>query len=211
MLTLERNNRIVVVNSTKGLRKKYIVIQAVKYCIVRGFFKDGAYNIESGGTNNCHTFLNLLLKKLKLTMESLDDLCQMIDQKDMALVINDCQQILAHKKEKTKFEKILQDLLEKTKFVKIVVVFEGEHELLVNGMPPANRVSIKPLARRDAARFLKSLDKEDLLEDADALSMNELFNTSLSNQELIDIYQVFRKKQTSLKEIQSGLVTSFQR
>ena len=32
-LTIEKDNRITTVVANKGMRKKYIVIQAVKYCI----------------------------------------------------------------------------------------------------------------------------------------------------------------------------------
>jgi hypothetical protein len=145
LLTMEKDNRIINVKAPNGMRKKYITIQAVKYCIQRGYFKNGAYSVDTEDTNNCHTFLNLLYKKMKLNIDNVDDLCSNIDNFDMIILINDCQHILANKKEKPKFERILQELLEKTKRLKLIIVHEGKVEITVNGMPASNCIEIKPL------------------------------------------------------------------
>ena len=106
-LTKEQGERVLQVNSDKGLGKKCVVIAAVKYCIERHFFKDGAFNIDIVESTSCHSFLNMVFKRFKLEIDNLDDLCQIIENLDMILIFNDCQEILADKREKAKFEGII--------------------------------------------------------------------------------------------------------
>ena len=49
-LSDKENTRIVIIRGELGLGKRPLGNYALKYCIDRGFYKDGAYEIEVGNS-----------------------------------------------------------------------------------------------------------------------------------------------------------------
>lgn len=82
--------KFLIVHGQRGLGKKCVTIQAVKYCIDRNSFRDGAYCIDVGVNNSIHSFLSHLYKKLKLVdISNLTDFCDYVRSSEICLIFND--------------------------------------------------------------------------------------------------------------------------
>lgn len=187
LLTSEKGQRIIKVCGGSGLGKKCCVIQAVRYCTERNYFRDGATCLEIENQTSCTSFQNLLFKRLRLEIKHIDDLFFIIQDWDMVLIINDCEHLLLN--QTSEFQKILTGLIEKTTNLKIVLVLKEEVDVQINGASLSNKVIIKPLKKQDAVRYFKGIDKDNLLPSEEILQKDELFDKELSNEELMDIYQ----------------------
>ena len=56
MLNDEGNNRMIILSGEEGNGKEEIAKYAVKYCSNRGYFRDGAHEIEIGSRKNVEGF-----------------------------------------------------------------------------------------------------------------------------------------------------------
>ena len=56
MLNDEGNNRMIILSGEEGNGKEEIAKYAVKYCSNRGYFGDGAHEIEIGSRKNVQGF-----------------------------------------------------------------------------------------------------------------------------------------------------------
>lgn len=203
LLTCEKGQRIIKVCGGRGLGKKCCVIQAVRYCTERNYFRDGATCLEIENQSSCTSFQSMLYKRLRLDIKHIDDLFFIIQDWDMVLIINDCEQLLQN--QAVEFQKILTGLIEKTTNLKIVLVLKEEVDVQINGTSLTNKVVIKPLKKHDAVRYFKGIDKDNLLPSEEILQKDELFDKELSNEELMDIYQHWMSSPQSFNLIQMEL------
>lgn len=51
---------------------------AVKYCIERNFFREGWYEVDASTSHNCQSLINSLFNVMRLSINSLDDLIDML-------------------------------------------------------------------------------------------------------------------------------------
>ena len=58
MLTNEKYERLVLLQGLDGMGKMAIAKYAVKYCLDRNYYKDGAFQIEGRGRQNCKSFMS---------------------------------------------------------------------------------------------------------------------------------------------------------
>ena len=88
MLTVENKHRLVGITGFQGLGKRSVGDYALKYCVDRGYFKDGVFNVELGARKTCHGFLKQLYESMRLKLDKLEDLIEIIKNSDIVLYIH---------------------------------------------------------------------------------------------------------------------------
>lgn len=192
LLTNPNASRIIKVYGKVGQFNEQLTMNAVKYCVERNMFNDGAFNIDNEGNSSTQTFLNLVFQTLRLEKTNLDELTDYIHQSNMVFVMYDLLPLFEKvDKERNQFLSILENLICRTVHLKIVLIFEMNIEIKIQSMPNIDSVEIKPLQKKEAIRFFKAIDKDGILPEDHVLTRESFFEQR-SNQELMDIYQNWR-------------------
>lgn len=182
-----------------GCGKQVIAKKAVRYCIERNFFPDGAINIEAGPSYNCQNFLNLFCQKLRLNINHLDDIIDYVHMQRMVLIISECDSLL--KNNRTEFINLVVNIHDHTKYLKIILITSLKEDFTIPGCKTSSYVSVKPLHRVNAVRFLRSLDQQgEVMGMID--EQHSIFDSQLTNQKLQDIFMLLKSNKTFEEVVQ---------
>jgi len=96
LLTGDEDTRLIQIKGEHGVGKSAIGGHAIKYCLERNFFEDGAYQIDMDQRNTCEGFVSLLYQAMRLEPDSLDDLIEIIQQSHIVLFLRGCNSVITN-------------------------------------------------------------------------------------------------------------------
>jgi len=121
ILSDEDETRLILLKSKKE-PKREIGNYALKYCLDRGYYKNGVYEIQIG--SNFQSIFDKIgrILRLKEKPQNVHDLQQMLDDKHIALFFHSFSELLPN--EISELVSILEEVLEFTSYLKILVAVD---------------------------------------------------------------------------------------
>ena len=141
-------------------------------------------------------------------MNNIEDFIDLIQEKEMIVIINNISRIL--KNDKQRFLSLMFQLNDKTEDIKLILILEKQEDLDFQAFDRtkfirSNSLQISPLKKSFAIEFLLSLDKNnDVITKhlQDQLRTHSIFNVALSNRQIQETYMLLKSGQT-LDEIET--------
>ena len=141
-------------------------------------------------------------------MNNIEDFIDLIQEKEMIVIINNISRIL--KNDKQRFLSLMFQLNDKTEDIKLILILEKQEDLDFQAFDRtkfirSNSLQISPLKKSFAIEFLLSLDKNnDVITKhlQDQLRTHNIFNVALSNRQIQETYMLLKSGQT-LDEIET--------